>query len=227
MRSARVTSLPIQRSGSRHPAYEKRRARLDGEGHRRLEDALTVAERGGGAWQPILAIRTIALTGCRRGEIANLRKSELDLTGQALRLTDTKTGASVRPIGKAALAVLRDAMDRSDGLYVFPGARDAAKPFGGLPKAWERMVGPALPGVTAHTLRHSFASVADDLGYTEATIGALLGHSSGGVTRGYIHKLDPALIAAADKIAAHIEAAMSGQLTSADIVEIAAARVSA
>jgi integrase len=40
-----------------------------------------------------------------------------------------------------------------------------------------------LKGVTAHVLRHSFASLADEVGYTEATVGALLGHRSGSVTR--------------------------------------------
>jgi integrase len=34
-----------------------------------------------------------------------------------------------------------------------------------------------LVGVTPHTLRHGFASLADDYGYSEATIGAMLGHS--------------------------------------------------
>jgi integrase len=66
-----------------------------------------------------------------------------------------------------------------------------------------------LQGVTLHTLRHSFASVADDLGLTLATTGALLGHSAGSVTHRYVHKLDAALIAAADSVAAAIHKDMS------------------
>jgi hypothetical protein len=65
--------------------------------------------------------------------------------------------------------------------------------------------------VTAHVLRHSFASVADELGYTEATVAALLGQRSGNVTRRYIHQLDRALIAAADKVSANISAAITGR----------------
>jgi hypothetical protein len=46
--------------------------------------------------------------------------------------------------------------------------------------------------------RHSFASIANDLGFTEVTIAALVGHAKGSVTSKYIHTLDTALIIAAE-----------------------------
>jgi integrase len=56
-------------------------------------------------------------------------------------------------------------------------------PYGGLKGVWCGWLQRAgSPGVTLHTLRHSFASVAADLGYVEATIGASLGHTAGTVT---------------------------------------------
>ncbi len=58
--------------------------------------------------------------------------------------------------------------------------------------------------VTPHVLRHSFASAANDLGYSEATIGMLVGHRGAGVTRGYIHGADAVLLAAADRVAGAI-----------------------
>jgi integrase len=200
------------------PGYTSRKARLDGEGYRKLALALEAAEQAGAAWQNVLAIRAIALTGCRRGEITGLKRAELDIAGQALRLSDTKTGESVRPIGKAALqALLVAAKLAGNSEFVFP-ARNGDSSFGGLPKGWTRIIGGKLPGITAHALRHSFASIADDLGYSEATIGAMLGHSGRGTTRKYIHKLDPALIAAADRIAEHITGMMSGTAQNAEIV---------
>jgi site-specific recombinase XerD len=60
--------------------------------------------------------------------------------------------------------------------------------------------------VTPHVLRHSFASVAADLGYSELTIGALIGHKGLTVTSRYVHAADAVLLAAADAIAAHITA---------------------
>ncbi len=192
------------------PTYTSRKTRLDGAGYGKLAKALDAADAAGAAWQNTLAIRAIALTGCRRSEITGLRKSEVDLAAQTLRLTDTKTGASIRPIGLAAANVLRDAMQRAgDSPFVFPSRGSADVPVSGLPKAWSRIVKPTLPDLTAHALRHSFASMSDDLGYSEATIGTMLGHSGRGTTRKYIHKLDPALVAAADRVALSIWAAMN------------------
>ncbi|MFY9657091.1 MAG: hypothetical protein WAK01_10960 [Methylocystis sp.] len=57
-----------------------------------------------------------------------------------------------------------------------------------------------LEDVTPHTLRHTFARISGDLGFSEPTIAALLGHSARGVSESYIH-FDEALRLAADRIA--------------------------
>lgn len=86
------------------------------------------------------------------------------------------------------------------------------KPLVGFPKLWKKMLkDTALAGVTPHVLRHSFSSVANDLGFTEATIGALMGHSSGTVTGRYIHTVDALLIMAADTVAGHIQGLLDGK----------------
>ena len=66
-----------------------------------------------------------------------------------------------------------------------------------------------MTGVIAHVLRHSFASMAGDLDYGDATIGILIGHSTHTVTGRYVHRLDKNLIAAADEVAMSIELAMA------------------
>lgn len=82
-----------------------------------------------------------------------------------------------------------------------------------MARGWRRLMKRAgLQGVTPVTLRHSFASVADDLGFTRATVKTMLGHSTGDVTEGYIHKLDPVLVAAADSVAAVIHADLGAAL---------------
>ena len=60
-----------------------------------------------------------------------------------------------------------------------------------------------LLGVTPHVLRHTFASIAAELGFSELTIAGLLGHASQGVTQRYVH-LDAALVLAADRVSHHI-----------------------
>ena len=192
------------------PAGERRKVRLSIEQYRALGLALEAADARGEPWQAVQAIRLLALTGCRRGEVETLRRTEVDATNSCLRLGNTKTGASVRPVGAAALALLK--VTRNDSPYVFPSPRDTSKPFGGLPNAWDRIVkGDGLAGLTAHGLRHAFASTADDLDYSQPTIGALLGHASRGTTGGYIHKADAALLAAADRISQAIWRAMTGE----------------
>ncbi len=50
-------------------------------------------------------------------------------------------------------------------------------------------------------MRHSFASLAGDLGYSEPTIAALVGHKSFTITSRYVHTADAVLLAAADAVA--------------------------
>ena len=200
-------------------ADQRRDRRLLPEDYRALGEALAEAEATGENPVAVAAVRLLALTGCRLGEIVNLNHAEIDRRGQALRLADTKEGASVRPLGAAALAIL-DGLPQRDG-YVLRGER-SDRPYGGLPKALARIMARRpehLSGVTAHVLRHSFATGADELGYTEATIAALLGHRSGGITSRYIHPLDRVLIAAADRVAGQIEAWMRGN-TGGEVVNL-------
>lgn len=205
--------------GVRAPAYKKRTGRLDADQYRRLGRRLAAAERVGEHWQTIEAIRIIALTGCRRGEIENLTRSEVDLDRQALRLVDSKTGPSVRPLGRAACDVLRRVLARTKGKVLFPATRGSGR-FSGLPKDWARIVRRRLPEVTPHTLRHAFASMGEDLGFSLPTIGSLLGHAGHGITSGYIHKTDGALIAAANRIADEIETMMSGTKPASNVVDL-------
>lgn len=193
------------------PKDAKREWRLDDAGYRDLGECLEAAERNGENWQVILVARALALTGCRRGEIESLKRTEVDVASGALRLGSTKTGKSIRPIGSAALSVLKDAMARSSSKFVFPARQSISKHYSGLPKALARIVGDSVPGLTPHGLRHSFASTAEDLGFTIPTIGALLGHAGAGVTSGYVHKIDTALLAAANRVADHIAFAMAGK----------------
>jgi integrase len=131
-----------------------------------------------------------------------LRWGEIDLARRTATLIDTKTGRSIRPLSHAACAVLHN-LPRDDRVFA-PTRRSA----GGLrfKKFWPRIAKLAgLPAeVTPRVLRHSFASLAADLGYSEPTIGALIGRKGQTVTSRYLHSADAALPAAADAVAARI-----------------------
>ena len=96
------------------------------------------------------------------------------------------------------------------GTCVFAGqGEDNA--FGSFPNHWKYLFeDSSLSDITPHVLRHSFASIANDLGFTEVTIAALVGHAKGSVTSRYIHTLDTALIMAADTISGYIQGLLDG-----------------
>jgi integrase len=210
--------------GVKRPADKKRERRLDAKEYQALGKALAEAEAEMMLPQAVTGVWLIALTGCRHGEVAKLRWSEVDFEGEALRLGDSKGDAwspdsSIRPLSKRAIDVLKRAEKVDGNSHVLPAVRAPKRHYGALDTAVDRIVEKAkLVDVTSHTLRHSFASVGDDLGFTENTIGAILGHAGHSITSRYIHKLDSVLIAAANKIANEVHRQMTG--TKAKVVAL-------
>jgi integrase len=150
----------------------------------------------------VAAARFLALTGWRSGEALGLRWGEIDLARRNATLPDTKTGRSMRPLSNAACDVLRDLTRAGDDDLVFPATRGPGR-MAGFPKFWKRIakLGELPADVTPHGLRHSFASLAGDLGYSELTIAALVGHKGHSITSRYVHAADAVLLAAADAVA--------------------------
>lgn len=180
-------------------ADRKRERRLSDQEYANLGEALRRAEKI--SWPAaVAAARFVSLTGFRRGEALSLKWSEIDLARRTATLADTKTGKSTRPLSLAACEVLRSLPQT--GEFVFPASRGDGR-MNGFPKFWARIANlGALPAdVTPHVLRHSFASLAGDLGYSEPTIAALVGHAGRTVTSRYVHSADAVLLAAADAIA--------------------------
>lgn len=199
----------------------------DGQRDRRLSDAEYAAlgealrSMPDTAWPiAIAATKFLALTGWRRGEMLALKWSEVDLATRTARLADTKTGSSMRPLSHAACDVMRSLLHLGD--LVFPASRGNDKPMRGFHKVWLRIAKrAALPAdVTPHVLRHSFASVANDLEYSELTIAALIGHRKASVTSRYAHKADAVLLQAADAVSNRIAELIGEAQSSAKVVEL-------
>lgn len=178
------------------------------------------------------AIKLILLTGCRKNEILTLKWEYVDLPNQCFHFPDTKTGKQIRPFGVGALQLLKELETHKSSVWVFP-ASSGKNHYQGLPRTFaallktnkEESSEPLLPktGVTIHTLRHTFASIGADMGYTEFTLAGLLGHKKRGtVTNRYSHAVDKSLIAAADCISLRINNALEGKdPASAEIINIA------
>ena len=192
--------------GARKLADQKRKGRLTLAQVRLLGSGIRTAAAEGDNPTGLAVIRFILLSGFRRNEALAIERSWL-LDEGGVDFPDTKSGAQVRPIGRAAISVLHAQCMRGDGSWFFPADRGDGH-FVGVRKVLSRVCKQAeLDGVTPHVLRHTFASVAGELGYSELTIAGLLGHASGSATADYVH-LDAALVTAANRVSAEIASAL-------------------
>ena len=171
------------------------------------------------------AIRVIALTGARRGEIAGLRWHHVRLKDGLLIIDNHKTARSTgeaRMIGLPAAAQAIIAARASDNAkpddFVFPPAH-GDNPVN-LAKPWRMVREEAeLPeGIGLHGLRHSLATQMAMDGAQAAEIMTVLGHKQMSTAQKYVHYAQDARAALAERSAAMISGAMKG--TSGEVVKL-------
>ena len=203
MRNGMRRDNPVR--GVMRPADGRRDRRLSDEEFAAFGAALATAEAESYWPAAVACARFLALTGWRSSEALGLRWAETDLARRTATLADTKTGRSLRPLSYPSCQILEVLRQREDNVLVFPASRGNGA-MSGFRRMWGRMVklGGLPADVTPHVLRHSFASVAADLGYSEPTIATLIGHMGHTVTSRYVHSADAVLLAAADKVAERI-----------------------
>ena len=179
---------------------------LDTEELARLGRALDAREA---QWpEAVAAIRLLALTGCRRSEVLNLRWR--DIGEDAISLRDSKTGPRAVPLGEAAraqVAALPGARDPD--AFLFPYYAEGRGAYS-LTTCWRKVCNDAkLGSLRLHDLRHTAASQAVMSGENLPLVGKLLGHRRRRTTAGYAHLADAHLVEAAEKVGAAIAAAMN------------------
>ena len=211
-RKTGVTHNPVENAPVRK-TDNKRDRRLSVEEVKRLGAVLEELETEGVNAKAINICRGWALTGCRRNEIAGIKKEgEIDLQRGLLIFEDSKNGRSIRPIGAAAIslfeALLANVDPEDDSPFLFPAERGEGF-FSGMKSVWPQIIKRAeLPGVTPHTLRHTLGGFGGSRGESLLMIGAVLGHSNARSTAIYAHvDHDPARLAA-DRITAPIAEAL-------------------
>jgi len=171
------------------PADVKKTRRLSEIEYPQLQKAISGASNSTMA----SVVNFLVVSGWRSGEVCQLKWDELDIERHVVTLSDTKTGKSIRPLSCAAIEIIKR-QERTNE-YVFA---PTGKPIGHLSHLFAKLG--MSKEVTPHVLRHSYASLAGDLGLPDHTIARLLGHSQSSITSRYIH-MEKSVIEASDLVA--------------------------
>ena len=200
---------------------EIRDDRLELEDLAKFGAALRALEEKGPRYQAQAdAVRLLLLLGARKGEVLGLSWHEISFDRRLIDHADTKGGAMVRGLGAAALEILKRRQQATGkSPWVFPSPRNAGKPITDLRRfledAWKRA---GLDPIPLHGLRHTFATRAGAIGFSDTMVGELLGHRKKTVTAGYQH-LEKETRAAAEKVQSDLWTALNRPVEG-DVVSI-------
>jgi integrase len=188
----------------------KRHRYLTGAELARLTTALDELRDQGAA----NAVRLLALTGARRGELLAARWVDFDLEAGVW----TKPGNTTKqrtlhrvPLSAAAVQLLVSMKGQADSEWLFPGRATPHRLD--LDDAWGVLRKTAgIPDAHLHDLRHTYASILASSGLSLPIIGALLGHVNTQTTLRYAHLLDDALKVATERASAVITGAKPAEV---------------
>ena len=172
----------------------------------RLGRALNARE---GKWpEAVAAIRLLALTGCRRGEVLDLRWR--DIGDGVITLADIKTGPRTVQLGEAAQAIVAALPgSRDPDAFLFPKNAGRDSPTN-IVTCWRAVCDDAKLGkLRLHDLRHTAASHAVMSGENLPLVGKLLGHRRHSTTAARAHLADIHLIETAEKVGSIFAGAMN------------------
>jgi len=212
LRSAGPNPARIRLKGAR------RRTRLfsDAEVSRLMAALATLESEGKVTPTVALGIRLLFATGCRAGEICELKWSNVDIDEGLLRWPKSKTGFLEKPMTAEAAALLKKA-DRIVGVdWACPSVVNKALRVETLEGGFERVMKaakvPANENATLHLIRHWFATKI----YTDKAIAlpvqmAIVGHASVATAMRYAHvardEMNKAAQAASTRRAGAVKAA--------------------
>ena len=156
-------------------------------------------------------IRLLLMTGARAGEALAARWEHIDLERGIWTLPNPKGGrVAHKPLGAAAVALLRSQTRVEGNPFVFPGDRPGDHRYA-LRWTWDRVCKRAgIEGCRVHDLRHTFASLLVSRGVSLFVVQKLLNHSTPSMTQRYSH-LAPDHLLDASNLAAQ---ALTGPLVS-------------
>ena len=127
-------------------------------------------------------------TGCRVGEVCNLKIDDIDLDAQNLTIRESKSyaGQRVIPIADSLLPTIKELIAKADSdflIYIKSKNKDGRRST--IPQRRFHIIRDELQmgsKLVFHSLRKSFASVCQSKQIPEATVAAILGHANAGTS---------------------------------------------
>ena len=179
---------------------------LDESELKRLLPVLMVADN-----QIARITRYLLATGLRLGECLHCRWEHIDIQNRVM-VIPSKNAKSKKtdsiPLNAAAIQVLEECDRKID--YPFANLTTKA-PYVSIKKGFSKLMKKAeLQGVTAHTLRHTAASIMINSGRSLYDVQKVLRHSSSQITEKYSHLSPQSVMAASDTISDQLMRAASG-----------------
>jgi integrase len=157
-------------------------------------------------WKPLHTLVLLAIsTGARRGELINLKWSDVDLKAARATVHETKNGDSrVLPLVGKALEALRalKLQNSARSEYVFPQASGFPGPYVHFDGYWqEALIAAKLKDFRFHDLRHTTASYLASQGASLLEIADTLGHRTLNMVKRYAHLAQSHKVSAIEKMA--------------------------
>lgn len=163
--------------------------------------------------QPAKMARFLLATGLRLGECMNCRWDEIDIEHRVMKIPSTRSKSKKTdsiPLNAAAIQVLSECDKSTDHPFI---NLKTGQPYTTISKSFKRLMRDAgLEDVTAHSLRHTAASMMINAGESLYAVQKVLRHSSSQVTEKYAHLSTQSVMAASDTISEQLlrAAASSG-----------------
>lgn len=152
-------------------------------------------------------------SGLRLSECLHCRWEHIDIQNRVMMIPSANAKSKKTdsiPLNDAAIQVLHEC---DNGTIDYPFANPkTGKPFVSIKKTFNKLLQQAeIEGVTAHTLRHTAASMMINAGRSLYDVQKVLRHSSSTVTEKYSHLSRETVMAASDTISDQLMRAAGNQ----------------
>lgn len=162
-----------------------------------IEQFLSLSD--GAKWN--LFWQILCFSGMRAGEVASLTKSSVDVERGVFH-ADGKTGPRIVPIAPAVIPNLKSYLGTLRGHYLFPGSHNTPITRQGWGQMFDRRaerLGIKRPGLSAHSLRHSFITRMLDEDVNLFKVQKIVGHRKLETTQQYTHLTTKGIVNAMKK----------------------------